>query len=74
MQFELLTPNAEKVLAEILANRRENGSCNTNYWEKRFDTPNYSEEVQLRSIFKELENAEMIKCFWGSNKPSKWLF
>ena len=69
MGFTPLTPNAEKLLKEILDNRLDNGNCDTNYWAKRFEGLSYAEDSQLRSMFKELSDVEMIKTFWASNVP-----
>ena len=64
-----LTTNAESVLQEIMDNRLPNGSCNDDYWAKRFEGLEYAEDTQLRSIFKELSDAEMITCNWYDDVP-----
>ena len=69
MGFNALTPNAEKLLKEILDNRLDNGNCDTNYWANRFDNLSNAEDSQLRSTFKELSDAEMISILWASNVP-----
>ncbi len=69
MPFCELTPNAEKLLQEILDHRNENEICDTYYWDKRFDSLDYAADTQLRSIFKELSDAEMISTQWASNGP-----
>ena len=69
MQFALLSPNAEELLQEILDNRLEDGSCNTDYWAERFENLSFAEESQLRSTFKELSDAEMISTTWADNIP-----
>ena len=65
MSFEPLTQKAEKVLQEILDHRFENGACNFRYWQKRFSDLPMAEDMQLRSIFKELSDADMISTQWA---------
>ena len=69
MEFNPLTPNAEKLLKEILDNRLDNGNCDTNYWANRLEKLSFAESSQLRSTFKELSDAEMISILWASNVP-----
>ena len=69
MEFNALTPNAEKLLKEILDNRLDNGNCDTNYWANHFEKLTFAESSQLRSTFKELSDAEMISILWASNAP-----
>ena len=69
MGFNSLSPNAEKLLKEILDNRLNNGNCDTNYWADRFEKLSFAESSQLRSTFKELSDAEMISILWASNVP-----
>lgn len=64
-----LTPNAEKLLREIIDNRSDDGECNTDYWIKRFDGINFAEDSLLRSTFKELSEAEMIYVDWAESVP-----
>lgn len=69
MVFEELTPNAEKLLQEIIDHRDEKGSCDSDYWKKKFDEINHTEDVRLRSLFKELCESEMISVWWADNCP-----
>ena len=69
METTSLTPSTEKLLQEIIDNRFENGSCNTDYWEERFKNLSCAEDSQLRSTFKELSDAEMISICWADNIP-----
>ena len=64
-----LTPNAEKLLQEILDNRLQSGNCSTDYWKKRFEGLGFMEDSLLRSTFKELSDTEMIAVFWAGNVP-----
>ena len=67
MIFEPLSPNAEQVLKDILAHRYENGNIDSSYWEDRFAGLEYDEDIRLRSLFKELEDEEMIHASWASD-------
>ena len=67
MDYIVLTPNAEKLLKEILDNRFDDGSCNLGYWENRFESLSATEHVQLCSTFKELSDAEIILNKWANN-------
>lgn len=69
MESISLTPNAEKLLKEILENRLDNGNCDTGYWAKRFEGLSFAEDSQLRSTFKELSDSEMITTRWADNVP-----
>ena len=69
MEYISLTPNAEKLLKEILDNRLDNGNCDTDYWAKRFEGLSFAEDSQLRSTFKELSDSEMIATRWADNIP-----
>ena len=69
MEFVSLTPNAEKLLKEIMDNRLDNGNCDTNYWSERFEGLSFAEDSSLRSTFKELSDAEMIATRWADNVP-----
>lgn len=65
MAFEALTPNAEKLLQEILAHR-DNA---TDYWRERFDHLSGDEDMRIRSLFRELKEAELIDTMWADNFP-----
>lgn len=67
--FEELTPNAEKLLQEIIDHRNEKGNCDSNYWQERFNSIDFSEEMRLRSLFGELKEAKMISVQWADNYP-----
>ncbi len=69
VQPEALSPNAEKLLQEILYNRDDYGKCKVDYWNERFDGLDFAKDSQLRSIFKELSDAEMIAVNWASSRP-----
>ena len=66
-----ITKQAENVLQEILDHRFENGNCDTNYWKNRFEELSASEDVILRSLFRELRENDMISVNWGDNYPYK---
>ena len=69
MNFSPLSPNAEKLLQEILDNRLENGICDEDYWKKRFEQLVFAEASLLQSTFSELEKAAMISMRWADNYP-----
>ncbi len=69
MIVSTLTPNAEKLLQEILSHRLDNGNCDTDYWAKQFEGRTFAEVSQLRSIFKELSDEEMISVRWSGDGP-----
>lgn len=60
---------AEKILHEIIEHCDGHGNCDTQYWEKRFDKLSMSEDVLLRSSFKELSDAGLICTKWADNYP-----
>ena len=64
-----LTPYAENVLEEILSHRNENGSINTEYWQKKFNGFSVEEDELCRSCFKELSDNELIVTRWADNCP-----
>lgn len=65
-----LTKKAEVLLEEILEHRLENGDCDTNYWKDRFEEYSVSEDVIIRSLFKELREAGMILVSWYDDYPA----
>lgn len=69
MVFEELSPNAEKLLQEIIDHRNEKGNCDSEYWQKRFHALAFAEDTRLRSLFKELQESEMISVRWADNCP-----
>lgn len=64
-----ISKGAEKLLRDILRERNENGSCNVDFWKKRFNLAEGSEEHDLRYYFKELSEVGMIKITWADNLP-----
>lgn len=64
-----LTKRAEELLAEILEHRNQNGICDSSYWEKRFSSLRTADDAIIRSLFKELKDAEMISVMWADNYP-----
>lgn len=64
-----LTNQAEKLLQEILEHRLEDGKCDIAYWKERFRESSSSDEYVLRSLFKELREADMISVCWADNCP-----
>ena len=64
-----LTKRAEDLLKEILEHRLSNGSCDTEYWKERFNTLSAADDYLLRSLFKELKEANMISTSWADNYP-----
>lgn len=69
MEFVQLTPNAEELLQEILDHRYENENCDIDYWKNRFHNISAAEDIRLRSVMKELIDAEMIEVLWADNAP-----
>lgn len=64
-----LTRRAEGLLKEILDHRLSDGSCDTEYWRKKFESLSVSDDAILRSLFKELKDAEMVSISWADNYP-----
>lgn len=64
-----LSRMAEKLLSEIIEHRLENGNCDTQYWKSRFDVLSMSEDIMLRSLFKELRVNDMISVQWADDYP-----
>lgn len=60
---------AEELLNEILDHRDNNGNCNTYYWKDRFESLPMSEDAILRSLFRELQEADLISVRWADNYP-----
>ncbi len=69
MNFSQLTPNAERLLQEILDHRLENGNCDINYWSRRFTGLSFADDSLLRSQFKVLSDYELIRTSWANNRP-----
>ena len=69
MREKLISSNAEDLLHEILEHRNDNGCCNSKYWKQRFKKLTYSEDIQLRGLFKELIDTELIHVSWADNYP-----
>ncbi len=67
--MNILSKRAEELLLEILNHRHKSGLCDTNYWRDRFGALSYSDDIILRSVFKELIACEMIHVQWGNNYP-----
>lgn len=64
-----LSKRAEELLKEILEHRFSNGNCDTEYWRERFESLSVADDAVLRSLFKELKEADMISISWASNYP-----
>lgn len=64
-----LTPSAEKLLREILDVCQSHHGHDPQYWQERFDRLSFEEDALLRSTFKELSDAEMIKTMWADDIP-----
>ena len=60
----MISEKAEELFQEIINNINKNA-----YWEKRFETLNSSEYIALRTLFKELVDANLIKVYWADNIP-----
>lgn len=60
----MISEKAEELFQEIINNINKNA-----YWEKRFETFNSSEDIALRTLFKELVDANLIKVYWADNIP-----
>lgn len=69
MAFEELSPNAEKLLQEIIEHRLPNGCCDSEHWKNRFKNISFDEDTRMRSLFKELREQEMISVQWADNYP-----
>ena len=67
--MQRLTILSEKLLQEILEHRLENGSCDTLYWKERLQSASASEKKVLRSLFKELCDANMVSVKWADDYP-----
>ena len=55
-----LSKRAEDLLREVLEHRDFNGNCDTEYWKERFDNLSIADDALLRSLFKELREADII--------------
>lgn len=64
-----LTKRAEDLLKEILEHRLSDGNCDTAYWRERFESLSVADDALLRSLFKELKEADMISTSWADNYP-----
>ena len=60
----MISEKAEELFQEIINNINKNA-----YWEKRFETLNSSEDIALRTLFKELVDENFIKVYWADNIP-----
>ena len=60
----MISEKAEELFQEIINNINKNA-----YWEKRFEPLNSSEDIALRTLFKELVDANLIKVYWADNIP-----
>lgn len=60
----MISEKAEELFQEIINNINKNA-----YWEKRFEPLNSSEDIVLRTLFKELVDANLIKVYWADNIP-----
>ena len=60
----MISEKAEELFQEIINNINKNA-----YWEKRFETLNSYEDIALRTLFKELVDANLIKVYWADNIP-----
>lgn len=60
----MISKKAEELFQEIINNINKNA-----YWEKRFETISSSEDIVLRTSFKELVDANLIKVYWADNIP-----
>ena len=60
----MISEKAEELFQEIINNINKNA-----YWEKRLETLNSSEDIALRTLFKELVDANLIKVYWADNIP-----
>lgn len=69
MPFEELSPNAEKLLQEIIEHRFQNGMPDLDYWKKRFTESNFEADARLRSLFKELSDCNMVNTQWAEGYP-----
>ena len=65
--MERLSIVAEDVLREILDHKTENGECDLEYWNTRFAELPVSQDVRLRSAFKELRESDMISTSWADD-------
>ena len=64
-----ISRRAESLLKEILDHRDEKGNCEPEHWRARFESLSAPEDALLRSLFKELREAEMITISWADNYP-----
>lgn len=69
INMKKITKKAEELLKEILEHRNENGICDSQYWKDRFESLPLTEDAILRSLFKELKEADMISIRWADNYP-----
>ena len=69
--MERLSSGAEQLLKDIFEHRLANGSCDLEYWAKRFEVleSSFSNEVLIRSQFGTLRELGMISVRWASNVP-----
>ena len=67
--MNIVSTSAEKLLCEIIEHRLENGNCDSQYWKDRFEGLSMSEDIILRSLFKELRVNDMISVQWADDYP-----
>ena len=69
--MERLSSGAEQRLKDIFEHRLENGTCDLDYWSKRFKAleSDFSLEMQVRSQFGTLREERMINVQWADNVP-----
>ncbi len=69
--MERLSSGAEQLLKDIFEHRLENGTCDLDYWSKRFKAleSDFSLEMQVRSQFGTLREERMINVQWADNVP-----
>lgn len=56
MAFEELSPNAEKLLQEIIEHRLPNGCCDSEHWKKRFENLSLMKMPGFVACSRNLEN------------------
>lgn len=68
MYFEKVSPQAEKLLEEIVSLKNNQLDSDT-YWHNRFESLNNDDDIILRSLFKELKESDLIIVQWADNIP-----
>ena len=64
-----ITRATEKLLLQIMEHCNEQGICDVDYWENRFETLSSVEDELLRDQFKELKDAGLVNTAWASDVP-----